>query len=91
MIKNTKQKEKNMSTNAFREIKFPKLVTARDYHEFDVMHETLVAFGVRGVRFAEVGTPELDGKYRAVFYVGAITKPSTAALINRINKRAGYR
>jgi hypothetical protein len=82
-----------MTTNisAFRAIKFPKLVTARDYHEFDDMHETLIAFGVRGVRFVEVGTPELDGKYRAVFYVGAITKPSTAALINRINKRAGYR
>lgn len=78
-----------MSTNInnFRSISFPQLRTARDYHEFDTMRETLSMFGVRGVRFVEVGDASVDGQYRAVFYVGAKTNRETAELIAKINKR----
>lgn len=48
-------------------IKFPQVVFADDYHEFNYLQRVLRSFGVKYLKFQEVGMTR--GKYVAVFYL----------------------
>ena len=50
-----------------KQITFPKFIgNISDYHEFDDILHTLRAFGVKGVKYTEMG---FSGGYGAVFYI----------------------